>query len=126
MENIFSYSGLSGILGSDRKQTALKKLVLGGLMSGCPVVLINKLNTTDSAVFQMCRFSLFLKDPFFQVILGPSRDLVIRKYSFWAPLLTTADPFVVHIYMAWPWNTNINKHIYRRLTVKKVVNGDKI
>ena len=31
-------------------------------------VLINRLNTTESAVFLYCRFSLFLKDPFFQII----------------------------------------------------------
>ena len=31
--------------------------------------LMNRLNTTESAVFIYCHFSLFLKDPFFQIIL---------------------------------------------------------
>ena len=30
-----------------------------------PLVLINRLNKTESAVFLYCRLSLFLKDPFF-------------------------------------------------------------
>ena len=29
---------------------------------------MNRLNTTEYAVFLYCRFSLFLKDPFFQII----------------------------------------------------------
>ena len=29
---------------------------------------MNRLNKTKSAVFLYCRFSLFLKDPFFQII----------------------------------------------------------
>ena len=29
---------------------------------------MNRLNLTESAVFLYCRFSLFLKDPFFQII----------------------------------------------------------
>ena len=33
-----------------------------------PLVFINRLNKTESAVFLYCRSSLFLKDPFFQVI----------------------------------------------------------
>ena len=32
---------------------------------------MNRLNITESAVFLFCRFSLFLKDPFFQIILKP-------------------------------------------------------
>ena len=36
------------------------KPVLGG---------INRLNKTESAVFIYCRFSLFLKDPFFRQII---------------------------------------------------------
>ena len=34
----------------------------------CILVLMNRLNKTESAVFLLCRFSLFLKDPFFQFI----------------------------------------------------------
>ena len=30
---------------------------------------MNRLNKTESAVFLYCRFSVFLKDPFFQIIL---------------------------------------------------------
>ena len=43
---LFSYSGPSGILGSDRKQNT--KLVLGGVV---PLVFMNRLNRTESAVF---------------------------------------------------------------------------
>ena len=32
-----------------------------------PLVLVNRLNKTESAVFLYCRISLFLKDPFFQI-----------------------------------------------------------
>ena len=31
---------------------------------------MKRLNKTESAVFLYCRFSLFLKDPFFKIILG--------------------------------------------------------
>ena len=30
---------------------------------------MNRPNKTESAVFQYCRFSLLLKDPFFQILL---------------------------------------------------------
>ena len=33
-----------------------------------PLVLMNRLNETESAVFLYFRFSLLLKDPFFQII----------------------------------------------------------
>ena len=33
-----------------------------------PLVLMNRLNKTESAVFIYCRFSIFPKDPFFQII----------------------------------------------------------
>ena len=33
-----------------------------------PLILMNRLNKTESAVFLYCRFSLFMKDPFFQII----------------------------------------------------------
>ena len=35
-----------------------------------PFVLMKRLNKTESAVSLYCRFSLFLKDPFFQIIFG--------------------------------------------------------
>ena len=40
----------------------------GGKSLHFPLVLMNRLNKTKSAVFLYCRFSLFLKDPFFQII----------------------------------------------------------
>ena len=33
------------------------------------LVLMSRLNKTESVIFLYCRFSLFLKDPFFQIIL---------------------------------------------------------
>ena len=36
-----------------------------GKKSHFPLVLMNTLNKTESVVFIYCRFSLFLKDPFF-------------------------------------------------------------
>ena len=33
-----------------------------------PLVLMNRLNKTETAVFLYCRFSLFMKDQFFQII----------------------------------------------------------
>ena len=33
-----------------------------------PLVLMNRLNKTEPAVFFYCRFSLFLGDSFFQII----------------------------------------------------------
>ena len=41
---------------------------------------MNILNQTESAVFLYCRFSLFLKDPFFQVILINLYS--IKRYLF--------------------------------------------
>ena len=44
----------------------LLKQVLGGVrIVALSLVLINRLNKTESAVFLYCRFSLFLKDLFF-------------------------------------------------------------
>ena len=64
-----SYSGPSGILGSDGKQnTAFKPVLEGVRFLHFPLVLMNRLNKTESAVFLYSRFSLFLKDPFFQII----------------------------------------------------------
>ena len=34
-----------------------------------PLVLMNRLDKTGFAVFLYCKFSVFLKDPFFQIIL---------------------------------------------------------
>ena len=45
--------------------------VLGGLeLLHFPLALMNRLNKTKSAIFLDCRFSLFLKDPFFHIILS--------------------------------------------------------
>ena len=46
------------------------KPVLGDMriVAPNPLVLMNRLNKTESDVFLYCRFSLFLKDPFFQII----------------------------------------------------------
>ena len=47
----------------------LLKPVLGDVrIVALPLVLMNRLNKTESAVFLYCRFSLILKDPFFQII----------------------------------------------------------
>ena len=45
------------------------KSVLGGMRIFALSILMNRLNETESAVFLYCRFSLFLKDPFFLIIL---------------------------------------------------------
>ena len=46
------------------------KLVIGGvrIVAHFPCVLMNSLNNSKSATFLFWRFSLFLKDPLFQVI----------------------------------------------------------
>ena len=49
----------------------LLKQVLGGVrIVALSIVLINRLNKTESAVFLYCRFSLFLKDLFFSRLFG--------------------------------------------------------
>ena len=57
-----------------------------------PLVLMNRLNKTESAVFLYCRFSLFLKDPFFPeylevvaaivVLRGRVKHLRVHQYRF--------------------------------------------
>ena len=46
------------------------KLVQGGVRTVALSIigLMDRLNKTQSAVFLYCRFFLFLKDPFFQII----------------------------------------------------------
>ena len=58
------------ILGSDesRIHVPLKPVLGAWELLHFPLVLMNRLNKTVSAVFLYCRFSLFLKDPFFQII----------------------------------------------------------
>ena len=43
----------------------LKPMLWAGELLHFPFVLMNILNKTESAFFLNCRFSLFLKDPFF-------------------------------------------------------------
>ena len=53
-------------IGSGRKQNTANRPVLGACeLLHFPLILMNILNKTESAVFLYCRFSLFLKDPFF-------------------------------------------------------------
>ena len=54
------------------------KPVLGGVrIVHFPLVLVNRLNETESAVFSYCRFSLFLKEPFFQIITDRSEAVLL-------------------------------------------------
>ena len=46
-----------------------------------PLVLMNRLNKTESTVFLYCRFSLFLKDPFFQII--KSKIILTQIAKIW-------------------------------------------
>ena len=65
----FPYSGPSGILGSDGKaEYHLSRCYGAWELLHFPLVLMNRLNETESADFLNCRFSLFLKDLFFQII----------------------------------------------------------
>ena len=54
------------MLGSDGN-TALAG-ARGVIIVTFPLVLMKRLNKTAPAVFLNCRFSLFLRDPFFQII----------------------------------------------------------
>ena len=45
------------------------KLVLGGVRVVALFIPMSRFNKTESAVLKLCRFSLFLKDPLFSVIL---------------------------------------------------------
>ena len=66
--NICSCS--TGILGSGRKKkpNALGMRLVFLTSLHFPEILTNRLNETKSAVFSLCRFSLFLIDPFLQII----------------------------------------------------------
>ena len=64
MLNFVHSSERSVLLGSARKQNSL-----AGDFIHVPLILMNRLNKTDSAVFNLCKLSLILKDPIFQTIL---------------------------------------------------------
>ena len=55
----FSYSGPSGILGSGGQQNTTEAGA-----RGVAIVLLSISSHDQTVVFQYCRFSLFLKDPF--------------------------------------------------------------
>ena len=61
--DIFSYSGPSGILGSDGKQNTSWCLGTYELLH-FPLVLMIRLDKTVSDVFNYCRFDLLLKTRF--------------------------------------------------------------
>ena len=64
--DLFSYYGPSEIFGSDGK---LKPVLVGVTIVSLPIrTYEHRLNKTKSVVFLYCRFSLFLKDLFFQII----------------------------------------------------------
>ena len=65
-QNVYLYPGvLQGYWVLAESRIPLKP-VLGGMRTvALLLVLMNRLNKTKSAVFLYCRFSLFLKDPFF-------------------------------------------------------------
>ena len=44
-------------------------------MSHSPLVLMKRLNKAESAVFLYCKFSVFLKDPFFPDYFGMEQAL---------------------------------------------------
>ena len=46
------------------------------------LVLMNRLNKTESAVFLSCRFSLFLKDPFLPDYLEVATSVVVSVWSW--------------------------------------------
>ena len=66
--DIFSYSGPSGKLGHSIIQNIAQAGARRHELLYIPLILTNRLNKTESAVFKFCRFSLFLKDPFVQII----------------------------------------------------------
>ena len=57
-----------GILGSYGKWKTAEAGVMWCELLHFPLVLMNRLNKIESAVFVYCRFSLFIKDPFSQII----------------------------------------------------------
>ena len=54
------------------------KPVLGGVKIAA-LVLMNRLNKTESALFLCCRFSLFLKDSLFQIIYRFSSSVIVNR-----------------------------------------------
>ena len=60
----YSYSGPSGILGSRGKQNTAQASARGVRIVALPLVLMNRHNKTEFAVFLYCSFSVFLKDRF--------------------------------------------------------------
>ena len=58
------------------------KPVLGGVrIVALSIVLMNRLNKTESAVFLYCRFSLFLRDPFFHNLECVSIAYCVTKFK---------------------------------------------
>ena len=59
---------------------------------------MNRLNKTESAVFLYCRFSLFLKDPFFQFIKR-SQQLSLCRVELvkFLPLHQYSVDFLAHL-----------------------------
>ena len=58
-----------------------------------PLVLMNRLNKTESAVFSYCTFSLFLKDSFFKIVIRtPCRNFLDPPMIFWTPYRNFLDP----------------------------------
>ena len=50
-------------------RTPLKPVLWGmRIVALSTIVLINRLNKTETVVFSYCRFTLFTRDPFFQII----------------------------------------------------------
>ena len=62
------------------------------------LILINRLNTTESVVFFHCRFSLFLKDPFFQIIVTVS-VLCFFLVEMWVGLQCVIVVFPGHTHL---------------------------
>ena len=56
----------------------MKKVLQNIKISVCFMVRLNK---TESAVFQYCRFSLFLTNPFFQDYLEVAKAVVVSVWS---------------------------------------------
>ena len=77
----FSYSVLQEYCVLTESRIPLKPG--GGELLHFPLVLMNGLNLTESAVFLYCRFSVFLKDPF-----CPDYVLVTKIISFTVELVS--------------------------------------
>ena len=55
--------------------------MLGGMRAVTLPILMYILNKNEAAVFKYCRFSLFLKDPFFQIILSGKREFFFTELN---------------------------------------------